>query len=119
MNKYQENLKNKQLSNKLDECWRYISANIHFKPNPNHYPIIDKWNMMYQWNPHKRVVFNYLEELLEISYSDRLTSDNFLKFVNIKDLYKPQPDIYKQIQDDLKKQHDRWCNLNYKVDFKF
>ena len=39
--------------------------NIFFKPNPNHYPIIDKWNCKYKYYPNKKIIFNKLEELMD------------------------------------------------------
>lgn len=39
--------------------------NIFFKPNPNHYPIIDKWNCKYKYYPNKEIIFNKLEELMD------------------------------------------------------
>lgn len=39
------------------------------KPNPNHYPIINKWNYKYIYKPHRQEIFETLEkaadELLE------------------------------------------------------
>lgn len=49
-----------------------------FKSNPNHYPIIDKWNYKYVYKPNKFDIFdicmdaieNYLEELTEEADKD-------------------------------------------------
>ena len=48
--------------------------NISCKPNPNHYPIINKWNLKYQYNPHKREIFNIIEELLDRRFKNDSTS---------------------------------------------
>lgn len=34
------------------------------KPNPNHYPIIDKWNYKYVYAPNRDNVFKILEEMI-------------------------------------------------------
>ena len=39
--------------------------NINYKPNPNKYPIIDKWNYKYQYRPHREIIFKKLEELID------------------------------------------------------
>lgn len=39
--------------------------NINYKPNPNKYPIIDKWNYKYQYIPHREIIYKKLEELIE------------------------------------------------------
>lgn len=48
--------------------------NISFKPNPNHYPIIDKWNLKYQYNPHKREIFDIIEKIVYRRIKDDSTS---------------------------------------------
>lgn len=35
------------------------------KPNPNHYPIINKWNYKYIYKPHKEELFEMMEEAIE------------------------------------------------------
>lgn len=39
--------------------------NINYKPNPNKYPIIDKWNYKYQYTPYREIIFKKLEELID------------------------------------------------------
>lgn len=39
------------------------------KPNPNHYPIIDKWNYKYVYAPNRDNVFKILEEMINITLS--------------------------------------------------
>lgn len=38
--------------------------NINFKPNPNKYPIIDKWNYKYKYIPNRRIIYEKIEELI-------------------------------------------------------
>ena len=58
----------KEFNNFLEE------KNISFKPNPNHYPIINKWNLKYQYNPHKIEIFNMIEKLLDRRFKNDSTS---------------------------------------------
>ena len=39
------------------------------KPNPNHYPIIDKWNYKYVYAPNRDNVFKILEEMIDMTLS--------------------------------------------------
>lgn len=39
--------------------------NINYKPNPNKYPIIDKWNYKYQYKPNQRIIYEKIEELID------------------------------------------------------
>ena len=39
--------------------------NINFKPNPNKYPIIDKWNCKYQYIPNQKIIFEKIEDLMD------------------------------------------------------
>lgn len=50
--------KSGQILNKQERICQQISKQC--KPNPNHYPIIDKWNRKYIWNPNKNMIFNFL-----------------------------------------------------------
>ena len=38
--------------------------NINYKPNPNKYPIIDKWNCKYQYRPNQEIICEKLIELI-------------------------------------------------------
>ena len=35
------------------------------KPNPNHYPIVDKWNQKYIWIPNKYMIFSFLRSIID------------------------------------------------------
>lgn len=35
------------------------------KPNPNHYPIINKWNYKYIYRPHRQEIFETLEKAMD------------------------------------------------------
>lgn len=39
------------------------------KPNPNNYPIIDKWNYKYVYTPNTVNVFKILEEMIDMTLS--------------------------------------------------
>lgn len=39
------------------------------KPNPNNYPIIDKWNYKYVYAPNRDNVFKILEEMIDMTLS--------------------------------------------------
>lgn len=50
------------------------SLMVGMKPNPNHYPIIDKWNRRI-YNRHKFEVFDFIESLIDerIKENDKLS----------------------------------------------
>ncbi len=50
------------------------------KPNPNHYPIIDKWNYKYVYVPNRDNVFKILEEMIDMTLSPILE-----KMANVKE----------------------------------
>ena len=50
------------------------------KPNPNHYPIIDKWNYKYVYAPNRDNVFKILEEIIDMTLSPILE-----KMANVKE----------------------------------
>lgn len=56
-----------ELNEKYEKEYKeFLEAqNIFFKPNPNHYPIIDKWNCKYKYYPNKEIIFNKLEEIID------------------------------------------------------
>lgn len=58
------------------------------KPNPNKFPIIDKWNYKYIYLPNKEKIFNLILKNLEYQYQKN-QKEYFTKlidsFVNIKD----------------------------------
>ena len=43
---------------------------IHFKSNPNHYPIIDKWNYKNGYASNRYLIFNKIEELIDKRIDD-------------------------------------------------
>lgn len=49
------------------------------KPNPNHYPIIDKWNYKYVYAPNRDKVFKKLEEMIDMTLSPILEKLNDVK----------------------------------------
>ena len=36
-----------------------------WKPNPFGYPIVDKWNYKYVWNPNKHMTFYFLSSAID------------------------------------------------------
>ena len=57
------------------------------KPNPYHFPIVDKWNYKYVYLPNQNKIF-----LLLLNYLDNsipfLIEQNINSFINIKDIGK-------------------------------
>ena len=60
--------------------------NIYFKPNPNHYPIIDKWNSKYEFMPNRKLIFDKIEELIDERINDIFEETLFNKIVTLEDV---------------------------------
>lgn len=60
--------------------------NIYFKPNPNHYPIIDKWNYKYGFIPKQKLIFDKIEELIDERINDIFEETLFNKMVTLEDV---------------------------------
>lgn len=60
--------------------------NIYFKPNPNHYPIIDKWNSKYGFMPNRKLIFDKIEELIDERINDIFEETLFNKMVTLEDV---------------------------------
>ena len=56
------------------------------KPNPNHYPIVDKWNQKYVWNPNKYLIFAFLEKVIDEEIRKAIDDGVFEKFCDIKQI---------------------------------
>lgn len=59
--------------------------NIYFKPNPNHYPIIDKWNYKHGYMSNRFLIFDKIEELIEERLDDIL-KEHFDKMLTLEEL---------------------------------
>lgn len=54
------------------------------KPNPNHYPIVDKWNQKYIWNPNKYMIFAFLRGIIDEKMKEVINDGEFGKFCDVK-----------------------------------
>lgn len=59
--------------------------NINYKPNPNKYPIIDKWNYKYQYMPHREIIEKKLEELVDKQIHN-LMQETMRRFLRIEEI---------------------------------
>lgn len=55
------------------------------KPNPNNFPIVDKWNYKYIYKPNKEKMFNLFLKYFEDKYQKVYLTKFFDNFVDIKD----------------------------------
>ena len=60
-----------------------------YKPNPNHYEIIRKWNSKI-YKQHKFEIFDYVESLVDQEIQDQLSqkklTSNYTKLLDLKDI---------------------------------
>lgn len=57
------------------------------KPNPNHYPIVDKWNQKYIWNPNKYMIFSFLRNVIDERMQEVISNGElFEQFCDIKQI---------------------------------
>ena len=56
------------------------------KPNPNHWPIINKWNMKYIYNPSRHDLYDVLSEAIEEGLKYSYQKDIFRHFCNVEDV---------------------------------
>lgn len=55
------------------------------KPNPNNFPIVDKWNYKYIYLSNKEKIFNLILKYFENKYKKGYSTKLIDSFVNIKD----------------------------------
>ena len=55
------------------------------KPNPNHYPIINKWNYKYIYRPHRQEIFETLEKAAD-ELLEPVMEDTIKKHLSLLDL---------------------------------
>ena len=57
------------------------------KPNPNHYPIVDKWNQKYVWNPNKYMIFSFLTSVIDERMQEVINNGElFEQFCDVKQI---------------------------------
>lgn len=57
------------------------------KPNPNHYPIVDKWNQKYVWNPNKYMIFSFLRSVIDERMQEVISNGElFEQFCDVKQI---------------------------------
>lgn len=57
------------------------------KPNPNHYPIVDKWNQKYVWNSNKYMIFNFLRSAIDERMQEVIDNGELFKqFCDVKQI---------------------------------
>ena len=57
------------------------------KPNPNHYPIVDKWNQKYVWNPNKYMIFSFLRRVIDERMQEAIDNGElFEQFCDVKQI---------------------------------
>lgn len=55
------------------------------EPNPNHYPIVDKWNRKYVWNPNKHMIFSFLTGVIDERMQEVINNGElFEQFCDVK-----------------------------------
>lgn len=59
---------------------------IYFKINPNHYPIIDKWNYKYGFMTNRKIIFDKIEELIDERIYDIFRETLLDKMVTLEDV---------------------------------
>ena len=50
-----------------------------WKPNPFGYPIVDKWNYKYVWNPNKYMTFSFLMSAIDERMQDAIDNGELFK----------------------------------------
>ena len=55
------------------------------KPNPNNFPIVDKWNYKYIYLSNKERIFNLILKYFENKYKKEYSTKLIDSFVDIKD----------------------------------
>lgn len=58
------------------------------KPNPNNWPIINKWNTKYIYNPSGRDLFTLLEHVMDTEMKIEI-GESFDDMVKVKEIIKP------------------------------
>lgn len=57
------------------------------KPNPNHYPIVDKWNQKYVWKPNKYMIFSFMTSVIDERMQEVVTNGElFEQFCDVKQI---------------------------------
>ena len=57
------------------------------KPNPNRYPIVDKWNQKYVWNPNKHMIFSFLRNVIDERMQEVINNGElFEQFCDVKQI---------------------------------
>lgn len=55
------------------------------KPNPNNFPIVNKWNYKYVYLPSKEKIFNLILKYFEYNYQKEYFTKLFDNFADVKD----------------------------------
>ena len=97
---------NEEVKNKLTTLAK-------FKPNPNHYIIIDKWNKR-EFNKVKFKILNMLEEEI-----DKTIAQNWIKnFTPIKSAFPSEIETQTDWWETYKQHLPLWSNINTNCYFK-
>ena len=91
---------------KDEEVKRKIMTLAKFKPNPNHYIIIDKWNRR-EYNKVKFKIFDILEKEIDKAITQNWV-ENFAKFASFPSTIEKPMDFW----EIYKKQLPLWSNIN-------
>ena len=80
-----------------------------FKPNPNHYIIIDKWNRK-EYNKFRFEIFNLIQEEVNKEVDKQIAQNikNFAKFTSLPSITEKPIDFWEL----YKKQLPLWSNIN-------
>ena len=86
-----------------------------FKPNPNHYIIIDKWNRK-EYNKIKFKIFDLIQEEIDKEVDKQIAQNikNFSKFTSLPLITENPIDFWEL----YKKQLPLWSNINTNCYFK-
>lgn len=91
---------------KDEEVKRKIMTLAKFKPNPNHYIIIDKWNKR-EYNKVKFKIFDILEKEIDKAIAQNWV-ENFAKFASFPSTIEKPMDFWEL----YKKQLPLWSSIN-------
>ncbi len=72
----------KQILNEQERISQQISQQC--KPNPNHYPIVDKWNYKYVYLPHRIELFESIIDYIDKQIYGECEDEWFGKFCDVK-----------------------------------
>lgn len=74
----------KQILNEQERIDRQLFQQC--KPNPNHYPIVDKWNYKYVYLPYRIELFESIVDYIYKKTMEGVNDEWFGKFCDVKQI---------------------------------